>query len=321
MLSRHLVLVIVMTLLLLCFVLVVVYFSHKEKWTQREVHIMGLNGCGLGNNLCQVATGIYYARKYNYTVVLNSASDGILWGTSHFCRDRRRKEGSDQIPKPYTETLFSKLPRRKLIPLDASHVERMEYGYDGSLVAPKHTTTILQLNGLCQNKDFYEEIIPYFPLYLNLNDVSIEQYLWQKYQLHRGQTNNVMISLRIGADFAHMTKVNPPSLHKAIQIATKVMGKKCRLVVISDTDEIGEKWEIILKDFSHVIVVEDDITQFYAGLCCESIILGESTYHYWIALCRSSLYQYSPVYLFKNTDLTNRNLALNHWIQLDLVET
>lgn len=305
-------------IIVLFWIFFVWWWCSKENLTQREVHIMGLDGCGLGNNLCQLATGIHYARKYNYTVILNSGSDGILWGTSNsFYRNRTRK-GIDKKSKPYTETIFSKLPRRKLTPMDdASHVERMDYRYDEKLVAPKKSTMILQINGLCQNKNFYENIIPYLPLYLELDNHDIQLYLWKKYQLHRGQRNNIMISLRIGADFAHMTKVNPLTLRNALLVAAR--GSSCRLVVISDTDDIGHEWKKVLEGFPYIIVVEDDITQFYAGLCCQTIILGESTYHYWIALCRMALYKYSNVFLFKNTDLTNRNLALDHWVQLDLI--
>lgn len=127
-----------------------------------------------------------------------------------------------------------------------------------------------------------------------------------------------MISLRIGADFAHMTRVNPATLRNALLLVAREIACP-RLVVISDTDDIGPVWKKVLEGFPYIILVEDDITQFYAGLCCDTIILGESTYHYWIALCRMALYKYSNVFLFKNTDLTNRNLALDHWVQLDLI--
>ena len=290
------------------------WWCTKENLTQREVHIMGLDGCGLGNNLCQLATGIHYARKYKYRIVLNSASHGILWGTSNsFDRNRTRKS------TPYTETIFSKLSRRDLTPIhDHAHVEQFHYSYDETtLIKPKKSTTILQLNGLCQNKNFYENIIPYLPLYLDLDNHEIQLYLWKKYNLQREQRNNIMISLRIGLDFAHMTRVNPATLRNALLIVANE--RSCRLVVISDTDDIGSEWKKVLEGFPYLILVEDDITQFYAGLCCNTIILGESTYHYWIALCRMALYKHSNVFLFKNTDLTNRNLALDHWVQLDLI--
>lgn len=300
--------------------MVIIMLPHKKKNIIRtEVHIMGLDGCGLGNNLCQLATGIHYAKKYNYTVVINSASDGILWGTSNFHRDRTEKDEHHK-PKPYTETLFSKLPHRRLEFMNEPFVERLGYEYEGPVWVPKQTSRILQLEGLCQNKDLYEDIIPYLPMYLTLDDKDHQRHLWEKYGLHRKQRKNVMVSLRIGLDFAHMTKVNYECMRKAIMVATKGKKHGYRLVVISDTDEIGDEWNKVLDGFPRVVVVEDDITQFYAGLCCEDIILGESTYHYWIALCRTSLYpKHTNVFLFKNTDLTNRNLSLDTWVKLDLV--
>ena len=198
--------------------------------------------------------------------------------------------------------------------------ENFFYEYDAfPLRVPEPTTTTLQITGLCQNKDLYEEVIPYIPMYLNLEDEARQELLWRKYGLRRNQTHNVMISLRIGADFAHMKKINHASIKKAIQTALDQQPHSYRLVVISDNDDIGEEWKKVLDGYSSVIVVEDDITQFYAGLCCTKLILGESTYHYWIALCRTSLFpDHAQVYVFQNTDLTNRNLSLNSWVRLEL---
>jgi hypothetical protein len=282
---------------------------------KREVHVLGLQTCGLGNNLCQLATAIHYARNYNGMIVLNSGSDGILWGTSRLYRDRIEKN-ADHQPVPYTNTIFSRLPHRSLTPTTGPTIERFFYEYDGPLRVPQPDTTTLQIEGLCQNKDLYEEVIPYLPFYLDLEDTTRQDLLWKKYGLHRDQTHNVMISLRIGLDFAHMVKVNHATMKKAIQVA--VGNEPYRLVVISDNDDIGE-WRDVLKGYSFITVVEDDITQFYAGLCCSKLILGESTYHYWIALCRMALFpEQTQVYVFRNTDLTNRNLSLDAWTRLDL---
>jgi len=282
---------------------------------RREVHVMGLQGCGLGNNLCQLATAIHYAKKYNAIIILNSGSDGILWGTSQLYRDRIEKNANHQSV-PYTQTIFSRLPHRSLEPATGPTSETFFYEYDGPLRKLPRAITTLQIQGLCQNKDLYEDVIPDLPFYLHLEDSARQDLLWQKYGLRRNQTHNVMISLRIGLDFAHMVKVNHASMKKAIKVA--VEEGSCRLVVISDNDDIGD-WRDVLKGHPFVVVVEDDITQFYAGLCCSKIILGESTYHYWIALCRTALFpQHTQVYVFHNTDLTNRNLSLDTWTRLKL---
>jgi hypothetical protein len=278
---------------------------------------MGLQGCGLGNNLCQLATAIHYTRNHDATIILNSGSDGILWGTSQHYRDRIEKNANHQ-PVPYTKTIFSRLPHRPLALATGPTTERFSYEYDGVLRAPKPGSTILQIEGLCQNKDLYEDVIPYIPFYLDLDDKKRQDLLWKKYGLRRDQTHNVMISLRIGLDFAHMVKVNHASMKKAIS-ATVEKQQPYRLVVISDNDDIGE-WREVLNGHPFITVVEDDITQFYAGLCCKRLILGESTYHYWIALCRTALFpEQTHVYVFNNTDLTNRNLSLTSWTRLDLV--
>ena len=283
---------------------------------RREVHVIGVNGCGLGNNLCQLATAIHYSMKYDAIIILNSGSNGILWGTSQHYRDRIEKNANHQ-PVPYIKTIYSRLPHRTLVPEQGDTTEQFFYEYEGPMRAPLPKTTTIQIIGLCQNKDFYEEVIPYLPFYLNLDDRKRQDLLWKKYGLRRDQTHNVMIGLRIGLDFGHMVKVNYASIKKAIGVA---VGKNpYRLVVISDNDDIGDEWRDVFKGYSFLTVVEDDITQFYAGLCCSRLILGESTYHYWIALCRTALYpRQTDVYVFHNTDLTNRNLSLDSWTRLDL---
>lgn len=320
--KRKTTLFIFLLILMIFFILVSYILLSRETHSlphgpRREIHVMGLPNCGLGNNLCQVATAIHYARKYNAPIILNSGSDGILWGTSQLYRDRIEKN-ADHQPVPYTKTIFSRLPHRSLGPATGPSTETFLYEYDGPLRVLQPGTTTLQIQGLCQNKDLYEEVIPYLPFYLHLEDNGRKGLLWNKYGLRRDQTHNVMISLRIGLDFAHMVKVNHASMKKAIKVA--VGHQPCRLVVISDNDDIGE-WGDVLKGYSFITVVEDDITQFYAGLCCSRIILGESTYHYWIALCRTALFpEDTHVYVFHNTDLTNRNLSLDPWKRLRLVK-
>lgn len=312
----HLFSLFLVVLLVICYLILFQKSSLPSQEPRREVHVLGLQTCGLGNNLCQLATAIHYARSYNATIILNSGSDGILWGTSQLYRDRIEKDPDNQ-PIPYTNTIFSRLPHRTLAPTTGPTTESFFYQYDGPLRSPRSETTILQIEGLCQNKDLYEDVIPYLPFYLDLEDRTRQDLLWKKYGLRRDQTHNVMISLRIGLDFAHMVKVNHASMKKAIKVA---VGKEpCRLIVISDNDDIGE-WRDVLKGYSFTTVVEDDITQFYAGLCCSRLILGESTYHYWIALCRTALFPaQTHVYVFHDTDLTNRNLSLDSWTRLDLV--
>ena len=86
------------------------------------------------------------------------------------------------------------------------------------------------------------------------------------------------------------------------------------LFIIADVDNA---WEIF--DLQNIYpatqVVEDDITQIYLGRLCSHFILSESTFHLWIAYLCNSVNK--KVIVFKNTDITNRNLFLDDWIHID----
>ena len=62
---------------------------------------------------------------------------------------------------------------------------------------------------------------------------------------------------------------------------------------------------------------EDDISQLNIGLLCNYFILSESTYHYWVAVIKNYMDKNTKVICFNDTDLTNRNLALDDWIKID----
>lgn len=300
------------------FVMVLFIFKLVKHSPKKEVRVMGMNGCGLGNHLFQVATAISYAENHGYEIILNSASEGILWGSSSFTnRDKIRRNNNSRVP--YTHTIFRKLSSRKLH--QEPSAQTMFHQYDGDHISPQNN--VLQIVGLCQNKELFVDIIPYLPFYLDLYDQKTMHHLMHEYGIHRNQKHNIMVSLRLCQDFAHMTKVNTTTMRNAIISASNgpsMKPKKCRLIVIADVSELDEQWKHVLTGFDYVVIQEDDVSQFYAGLCCARLILGESTYHYWIAVCRQALYpKDTHVYLFENTDLTMRPLCLKGWNVMPLL--
>ena len=91
--------------------------------------------------------------------------------------------------------------------------------------------------------------------------------------------------------------------------------KFARFFVISDIDPSDF---LINCKYNVEIVNETDIDQFYVGLQCNHFIIGESTFHYWIALLKTIKDPKSKVYVFNNTDITNRNL--NKYLNWNVVD-
>ena len=63
---------------------------------------------------------------------------------------------------------------------------------------------------------------------------------------------------------------------------------------------------------------EYDIVQFNIGLQCDSFILSESTFHWWIAYLKwIKSNRQSKVLVYNDTDFTNRPLTPPGWIKID----
>jgi hypothetical protein len=292
----------------------------------REVHVVGLNNCGLGNVLFQVANAIYYAEKYDFEIVLNSDHESILWGTSKkFGKNKCHQVNEKDVP--YLETIF-KHPRLKQRSLSSNNYKFVNiYNWKSANLyeVKEGDTTDLRIVELSQNKDLFEPVLCQLPKYLNLDDKVITEYLQENYQLSREENNNILLCFRKGHDFSHMTKITVASYCNALDVifTTHSHMRECNLVVLSDVDVSQEVVCIIeyvrqnIKDVQvrkiHIIN-DDDITQLYAGLCCDYFVLCESTFHYWMAILHTSLYpERTCVVVFENTDLTNSNLSLDSW--------
>jgi len=113
-----------------------------------------------------------------------------------------------------------------------------------------------------------------------------------------------------------MTKINKDSYKKALNCLIEKDEKNYTLIIISDTKQDYQKMIDFDIQGRVVFIDEDDITQIKAGLLCSNFILSKSTYHYWIALLKNFMDNDTKVVCFKNTDITNRNLALDNWIKI-----
>jgi hypothetical protein len=140
-------------------------------------------------------------------------------------------------------------------------------------------------------------------------------YIKNKYKLMNQK--NIMVGIRICDDFKHMNKITSNSYKRALYNLVNEDDDDYNLIIIADTiQNINQMLNFNIKG-NIIIIQEDDINQFNAGLLCNNFILSESTYHYWIAYLKFSIDQTSKVICFNNTDITNRNLALDDWIKID----
>jgi hypothetical protein len=114
-----------------------------------------------------------------------------------------------------------------------------------------------------------------------------------------------------------MNKITVESYKKALYTLVSEDESNYNLIILSDKATDWDK-KIDFTIHGRIIVVdEDDITQFYAGLLCNCFILSESTYHYWIALFKNIMDKNTKVIVFNNTDITNKSLSLPDWIKID----
>ena len=277
---------------------------------QKKIFVKGDGG--LGNCLFQIATAIYYSEKYGYQICLDENSNALNYGTSNFT-NRKQCKIVDNIEVSYKNTIFNKL---NYINLDKVIGKIIHTDYENIKVLPNEEDTNLIISGYCQNKDLFSEVKNNIVNYLNVCDTKTINYLKIKYNFDEN-SKNIMLGIRICDDFSHMTKITKNSYKKAI--FTLVNENECDYNIIIIADKPDKYKDII--DFDDVncriiLVDGDDIEQFNMGLLCNHFILSESTYHYWIAYLKTSVDKNTKVICFNDTDITNRNLALDDWIKI-----
>jgi len=281
-----------------------------EAKIEKKVIVKGTGG--LGNCLFQIAVAIYYAEKYGYKIYLHDNSNALHYGTSNLS-NRCQNKNINGINISYKNNIFNKLNFIDCQSIQGKIIHN-DYSNNKYILSEKDTNLII--NGYCQNKDLFVDVRNSIVNYLNIGDDDSITYIKNKYGIDESK-KNIMLGIRICDDFKHMNKITSNSYKKALYHLVNDTEDDYNLIIIADTiHNINNMINFKIKG-NIIIVQEDDINQFNAGLLCNNFILSESTYHYWIAYLKTSIHKDTKVICFNNTDITNRNLDLDDWIKID----
>lgn len=274
------------------------------------VHVRGIEGCGLGNILFQIAAAIYYAEKYNYTIILKKTYS-ILYGTSNMFGREKMLKGESNNYKTYDESIF----REFIFDDNQNENSIILYNYfSDTRINPEGRDIII--DSFSQNINLFYEYLNEIPKYLYLNDPEIITYIQNKYHSIEN-TNSVCIGVRFGQDFEHRKNIITVESYKKALEFYKLSGVEIKnIFIISD---VKNTREILNLDDSYncVEIDENDIVQIYCGMMCDNFILSESTFHLWIAYLAVAKNKEKKVVCFNNTDITNRNLHFPDWYRID----
>lgn len=277
---------------------------------EKTIIVKGVGG--LGNCLFQISTAIYYAEKYGYKIYLDADSVSLLYGTANLT-DRKQIKFINGTKVSYKDSIFKKF---EFINCKAKRGKIINNDYTDNKIMPSELDTNLIINGYCQNKELFSDVRNSIINYLNVGDIETVNYIKNKYGIDEKQ-KNIMLGIRICDDFKHMTKITSNSYKKALYHIVNEIEENYNLIIIADKPEnVNTIINFEIKG-RMIIINDDDIIQFNAGLLCNNFILSESTYHYWIAYLKTSTDKNSNVLCFNNTDITNRNLALDCWLKID----
>ena len=274
----------------------------------KTVYVAGIQRCGLGNTLFQIAVAINYARKYDCKISLVS-NNWVLYGTSNlFNKKQCHTENNNFVG--YDKTLFSKftfITPQQFANLTPRPIQIHNHLSCVNVYTPVDDSDI-EIIGYNQDLDLYKDAIPIFRNYFNLEDKNILDYITKKYG---DISNGICLCLRKGDDFKHMVKLQSQSYRNALKHLESLNIDINDLYVISDVPNIHNYIDI--GAYKYKEINESDIVQFYFGTMCKHYILSESTFHLWIAYLGTN----GTVICFNNTDITNRNLSLENWIKID----
>ncbi len=281
-----------------------------ENNNEKKIIVKGTGG--LGNCLFQIATAIYYAEKYKYKIYLDENSTALQYGTANLT-NRTQNKTENGINVSYKNSIFYKLKFANCQEVEGKILHN-DYSNNKYNVSEQDNTLII--NGYCQNKDLFNDVRNNILNYLNIGDSDSVTYIKNKYDIDESK-KNIMVGIRICDDFKHMNKITSESYKKALYHLVNEFDDDYNLIIIEDTiQNVNNLINFKIKG-KIIIIQEDDIYQFNAGLLCNNFILSESTYHYWIAYLKSTIDVNSNVICFNNTDITNRNLALDNWKKID----
>ena len=259
---------------------------------------------GLGNSLFQIATAIYYKEKYGGSIHLNANNRSFLYADSLVRGRQQKRKGKDVT---YRESIFKHLSYREV----SNGCEIVENGHTANKIVPQRNILI---KGWCQNLDLFQEYLHKMPEYLNLTDATITNYIRGKYS---NIETGVMIGLRAGDDWRHMTGISRGSYINALEALKSAGIDIGNLFIVSDVDDAWDKRFDLQNEYPATVIIEDDITQVYFGLMCQHYILSESTFHLWIAYLGTIDREDKKVVVFKDSDITRSPLSLNNWMKVD----
>ena len=279
-----------------------------------NIYINGISG--LGNNLFQIAVGIYYKETYNNcNIFLNKNSETLNEGTAN-------KFGKRKLKTSYFNTILKKFNTVNHIPKCETVIYNDCFTLNKIDLSNTSNSNIL-ISGYCQNIDLIFNVREKLLDYFNLDDTITKETLIKKYNVN-DEAINIMLGIRIGRDggfkYSNFTK---ESYKKVIDIIVNSNSDKIiNIYVLSDVENIfvmidkSDKYNVIFVD-------EDDINQMYIGLMCKYFILSDSTYHWWIAFLKWSKDPSVIVYYFNNTDITKRlvlnSTIKNEWRHMDII--
>jgi hypothetical protein len=264
---------------------------------------------GLGNNLFQLASAIYYCEKYNYELKIIK-TEAMLFGTSNmFGKKKCLKINGEFIS--YDKTIFSKL--QFIENIDVKHIIIVHNDYTNNIPHSQAEENNIFISGYNQNLNLFSSVMSKIPKYLHFDDIHIKNYVLERYP---NIENSTILCVRIGDDFKHMNKITSESYLKALNFLNMNGEIINNIFIISDipTDNFFNNKLTYFTEMD-----EPDIIQIYAGLLSKNIILSESTFHLWIAYLSSNFGENAgkKVVCFNDTDITNRNLCLQNWYKLD----
>ena len=261
---------------------------------------------GLGNCLFQIATAIYYKEKYGGNIYLDSNNRSLFYGTSnvHGRQKNLVVKGKDVT---YRDSIFKHFSYREV----SNGCEIVENGHTANKIVPRKNILI---KGWCQNLDLFQDYLHKMPEYLDLTDATITNHIKTKY---KNIDNGIMIGLRVGNDFRHMTGINRGSYINALEALKSAGVDIGNLFIVSDVDDAWDRHFDLQNEYPATVIIEDDITQVYFGLMCQHYILSESTFHLWIAYLGTIDREDKKVIVFKDSNITRDPLSLNNWMKVD----
>lgn len=271
----------------------------------KYVHVYGHGG--LGNSIFQICCAIYYCEKYGYKLQLIDTFE-LNFGTVH-------NNKMCQKPTSYRYTILNH-PKLQFIPADQYNYDKVVHNdFSTSHIVPCATDRLISIEGYCQNAGLFNDINDKIPSYFNLFDNNLYELLKKKYKIDPNQ-KNIMIGMRLGNDFRHMTKITSKSYEKALQKFVRQDEKEYNLIIISDDNDYHGMLDFKISG-RIIFIDENDVNQMYAGLLCDYFILCESTFHYWIAYFKQLMDPSVKILYFKDTDMDKYNRVKDNWINVD----